>query len=82
MSLSKGLRRLFEVEIDNEHIEETGCSRSGNSYPGGANPATLESCLDSLEQGLDIGFDSQKLIKELKSLIRKHGEDTEVLDLL
>ncbi len=52
--ISPELRRIFEIEIENEHLEETGSSRSGASSPGGANPATLGSVLDSIRQGLEV----------------------------
>jgi hypothetical protein len=80
--ISKGARRLFEVEIMNEHDESTGNSRSGNSSPGGVSPATLESCLDSLEQGLDLpGYDSDAVISEINALISKLGGETPVAGL-
>ncbi len=77
--ISEGLKRLFTAEIANEHIEETGNSRDGRSSPGGANPATLASCLDSLDQGLELVLnESATLRQELENLIAIHGDGTEV----
>jgi hypothetical protein len=85
MTISGGLERLFEIEIANEHIEETGSSRDGASSPGGVNPATLESCLDSIEQGLELeehGFDTSAVRAELEGLIATHSGNTQVRQFL
>lgn len=69
-SVSAGLTYLFEQEILNEK-------------EGGVSPATLESCLDSLEQGLTLEprADTEAVNKELTALITKLGKHTEVEDL-
>jgi len=82
-NVSRGLMRLFAAEIANEHIEETGDSRDGSCSPGGANPATLASCLDSLDQGLElVPNESATLRQELKKLIVIHGTSTGVRTFL
>lgn len=83
--VSEDAERLFNDEIDNEHDEETGSSRSGNSSPGGVSPATLESCLDSLNQGLyddEEDVDVPALKEELNFLIEEYGGDTEAGEFL
>lgn len=83
MKLSKGLRRLFEAEIDNEHLEETGQSRDGCSSPGGDNPATLGTTLDSIRQGLELdNEDMDKLETELLALIKVHSENKELKEVI
>lgn len=79
---SADMNRLFEVEIGNEDCG--GNSRDGGSSPGGANPATLGSALDSVEQGLDLsgGVDMDVLEAELHALIAEHGADRELADLV
>lgn len=81
MKLSPKLKRLFEAEFNNEDVG--GRSRDGTSAPGGVNPATLESTLDSLNQGI---YESESLTKklstELEKLISRHGEDTPVTDFI
>lgn len=79
MRLSANLNRLFECEINNEHLEKTGQSRDGSSAPGGINPATLGSALDSVNQGLDLDAVNMDVVaQELQSLLDEHGEDAEV----
>lgn len=84
IEISEELESLFLDEIDNEHDEETGNSRSGSSSPGGVNPATLESTLDSLNQGVydDEDLDVEKMAKQLEALIAEHGGETEVREFL
>jgi hypothetical protein len=53
VTLTTEQKNFFWVEIGNEHLEETGQSRDGCSVPGGVNPATLASALDSLAQAPD-----------------------------
>lgn len=79
---SANINRLFEVEIGNEDCG--GNSRDGGSSPGGANPATLGSALDSVEQGLELSgdVDMDALKAELRELIREHDEDCELADLV
>lgn len=79
--ISEGMRRLFEIEIANEDVG--GVSRSGASSPGGVNPATLGSALDSVQQGLEVDdHDMDLLEEELEDLIRFYGEDEELADLV
>lgn len=79
--LSEGIRRLFEIEIGNEDVG--GISRDGSSSPGGANPATLGTALDSVQQGLEVDdWDMDLLEEELEDLVRSHGDDAELGDLL
>lgn len=79
--ISEGMLRLFEIEIANEDVG--GVSRSGTSSPGGANPATLGTALDSVRQGLEVDdWDMDLLEEELEDLIRFYGEDEELSDLV
>jgi hypothetical protein len=81
--MSEDMIALFECEIGNEHCEETGNSRDGMSSPGGDTPATLSSCLDSIEQGLELdGIDMDELKDELNALISIYGAEKKVADLL
>ena len=79
---SADMNRLFEAEIGNEDCG--GNSRDGGSSPGGTNPATLGSALDSVEQGLELSgdVDMNVLEAELRELIEEHGADYELADLV
>lgn len=79
---SASMNHLFEVEIGNEDCG--GASRDGGSSPGGVNPATLGSALDSVEQGLELSgdVDMDVLKVELRALIAEHGADRELADLV
>lgn len=65
--ISWDTKRLFMAEINNEK-------------EGGVSPSTLWSALDSLKQGYKPfeGFLSEFVEKELRDLIKEHGEATEV----
>lgn len=79
--ISADLQRLFHAEIENEHIDETGCNRSGASSPGGDYPATLQSSLESLKSGLfhdDESMNVTKVSAELQALIKRFGGNAEV----
>jgi len=81
--LSGGLRKLFSAEIGNEHIEETGQSRDGRSAPGGVNPATLGTALDSVNQGYVIdGENMDAIASALRAMIRAHGEDVALSEFM
>ncbi len=79
---SADMNHLFEVEIGNEDCG--GTSRDKGSSPGGVNPATLGSALDSVEQGLELSgdVDMDALEIELRALIAEHGADCELVDLV
>lgn len=66
-------RWLFMAEIENE-------------VDGGVSPATLGSALESLEIGYNPdsngGLDMTNTEKELNDLIKQHGEDKELEDLI
>jgi hypothetical protein len=94
INISDELRNFFLIEIDNEHDEETGNSRSGSSSPGGVSPATLGSATDSLHQAPDdvvaewFGLETvdteaiNRISQELEDLIDRHGEDALLVDFL
>lgn len=67
-------RRLLMAEVGNED-EGSSNSRDGRSSPGGETPATLQSALDSVQQGYEpyAGFPSAFVAEELKRLVGQHG---------
>jgi len=71
MKISKETKRFFKAEIDNEKA-------------GGISPSTLNSALDSLEQGYEPeeNFNIDLVEKELHQLINKYDANKKLIDLI